>query len=262
MIEDGLRLAEIGSRSDHWNIRAAPPRRGRDPPSECPRGAPAAGPGPPRAQVNEKLQQIFIALTLKAEQEEYVHEGIQWQEVKYFNNKVVCELIEAKRPPGLLLVLDDCCKRMHSRPGWQIDDAFRGDACSAQQRHRHFQPAKTGFVVKHYAGDVAYDTAGFAEANRDELRKDLTEILLASSDAGLRRLYAADAEARRQREADPRSRKGGSGPTAGRKIRDQCSELVAASVCAGTDQPRVASTPRPRREYFVKTGRDNRPLAF
>ena len=26
-----------------------------------------------------------------------------------------------------------------------------------------------GFTVKHYAGDVAYDTAGFAEANRDEL---------------------------------------------------------------------------------------------
>ena len=60
--------------------------------------------------VNEKLQQIFIALTLKAEQEEYVREGIEWKEVKYFNNKVVCELIEAKRPPGILLVLDDCCK--------------------------------------------------------------------------------------------------------------------------------------------------------
>ena len=47
--------------------------------------------------VNEKLQQIFIALTLKAEQEEYVREGIAWKEVKYFNNKVVCELIEAKQ---------------------------------------------------------------------------------------------------------------------------------------------------------------------
>ena len=35
--------------------------------------------------VNEKLQQIFIELTLKAEQEEYVQEGIKWQEIKYFN---------------------------------------------------------------------------------------------------------------------------------------------------------------------------------
>ena len=44
--------------------------------------------------VNEKLQQYFIELTLKAEQEEYIREGIEWQEIDYFNNKVVCDLIE------------------------------------------------------------------------------------------------------------------------------------------------------------------------
>lgn len=51
--------------------------------------------------VNEKLQQIFIELTLKAEQEEYQSEGIQWTPIEFFNNKVVCDLIESKRPsPG------------------------------------------------------------------------------------------------------------------------------------------------------------------
>lgn len=44
--------------------------------------------------VNEKLQQIFIELTLKSEQEEYVREGIPWTQIEYFNNKIVCELIE------------------------------------------------------------------------------------------------------------------------------------------------------------------------
>lgn len=53
--------------------------------------------------VNEKLQQIFIELTLKAEQEEYVNEGIKWNAIDYFNNKVVCDLIEARKPPGALL---------------------------------------------------------------------------------------------------------------------------------------------------------------
>lgn len=33
--------------------------------------------------VNEKLQQYFIELTLKAEQEEYNREGIQWTPIKY-----------------------------------------------------------------------------------------------------------------------------------------------------------------------------------
>lgn len=28
--------------------------------------------------------------------EEYVQEGITWQEVKYFDNKTVCDLIESK----------------------------------------------------------------------------------------------------------------------------------------------------------------------
>lgn len=46
--------------------------------------------------VNEKLQQIFIELTLKAEQEEYVAEGIKWVPIEYFNNKIVCEMIECK----------------------------------------------------------------------------------------------------------------------------------------------------------------------
>ena len=38
--------------------------------------------------VNEKLQQIFIELTLRAEQEEYQREGIAWKAIPFFNNKV------------------------------------------------------------------------------------------------------------------------------------------------------------------------------
>ena len=49
--------------------------------------------------VNEKLQQIFIQLTLKAEQEEYGAEGIQWENIDYFNNKICCDLIEEKVLP-------------------------------------------------------------------------------------------------------------------------------------------------------------------
>ena len=48
---------------------------------------------------NEKLQQLFIELTLKKEQEEYVREGIKWTPVEYFNNKNICDLIENVRLP-------------------------------------------------------------------------------------------------------------------------------------------------------------------
>ena len=58
--------------------------------------------------VNEKLQQIFIQLTLKTEQEEYEREQIQWTPIKYFDNKVVCSLIEDKRPPGGFCSVERC----------------------------------------------------------------------------------------------------------------------------------------------------------
>lgn len=73
--------------------------------------------------VNEKLQQIFIQLTLKAEQvsapvceqycnnnnnvsqEEYVQEGIKWTPIDYFNNQIVCELIESKVQSTIIMTL-------------------------------------------------------------------------------------------------------------------------------------------------------------
>lgn len=58
--------------------------------------------------MNEKLQQIFIDLTLKTEQEEYQAEGIKWENVKYFDNKPCVELIESVRTTALLY-FPSCC---------------------------------------------------------------------------------------------------------------------------------------------------------
>ena len=41
---------------------------------------------------NEKLQQLFIELVLKQQQEEYEREGIEWVHVDYFNNEVNCRV--------------------------------------------------------------------------------------------------------------------------------------------------------------------------
>lgn len=47
-------------------------------------------------------------------QEEYVAENIAWTPIDYFNNQVVCELLEGRQPPGLFLVLDDVCATLHA----------------------------------------------------------------------------------------------------------------------------------------------------
>ena len=90
--------------------------------------------------VNEKLQQIFINLTLKAEQEEYHAEGIKWKEIEYFNNKVVCDLIEEKRPIGIMCVLDDVCATLHAQ-GDGADQkllAKLGESCGTNEWVKSF----------------------------------------------------------------------------------------------------------------------------
>lgn len=43
---------------------------------------------------NEKIHQIVVQMTLKDEQEEYIKEGIEWTRVEFFNNNIICDLIE------------------------------------------------------------------------------------------------------------------------------------------------------------------------
>jgi myosin-1 len=46
--------------------------------------------------VNERLQQVFIELTLKMEQEEYTKEGIKWKPIPY-NNNLPCVQVSLKK---------------------------------------------------------------------------------------------------------------------------------------------------------------------
>uniref|UniRef100_A0A8C1ZJS0 Osteoclast-stimulating factor 1 n=1 Tax=Cyprinus carpio TaxID=7962 RepID=A0A8C1ZJS0_CYPCA len=104
--------------------------------------------------VNEKLQQIFIELTLKAEQEEYVQEGIRWTPIEYFNNKIVCDLIESKlNPPGIMSILDDVCATMHAK-GEGADQTMLQKLRMQINNHEHFNSWNQGFIIHHYAGKV------------------------------------------------------------------------------------------------------------
>ena len=125
--------------------------------------------------VNEKLQQIFIELTLKTEQEEYVREQIQWTPIKYFNNKIVCDLIEERRPPGIFAALNDATATAHADPAAADQSFIQRTAGLAS--NPHFEARGSKFVVKHYAGDVEYRTNGWLEKNKDALYNNLTRVI-------------------------------------------------------------------------------------
>ena len=86
-------------------------------------------------------------------QEEYVQENIKWKTIDYFNNKVVCDLIEAKQPPGIMCALDDVCATMHAVTEG-ADDTLLQKLQSSVGAHQHYQGASAGFVIHHYAGKV------------------------------------------------------------------------------------------------------------
>uniref|UniRef100_A0A8C7ZTH1 Osteoclast-stimulating factor 1 n=1 Tax=Oryzias sinensis TaxID=183150 RepID=A0A8C7ZTH1_9TELE len=166
--------------------------------------------------VNEKLQQIFIELTLKAEQEEYVQEGIKWTPIDYFNNKIVCDLIESKNPPGVMCILDDVCATMHA-VGEGADQTMLQKLRVQINTHEHFNSWNQGFIIHHYAGKVSYDAEGFCERNRDVLFTDLIELMQSSETPFIRALFPENLKADKK----------GRPTTAGSKIKIQANNLVS-----------------------------------
>ncbi|XP_062440138.1 unconventional myosin-Ie isoform X1 [Rhea pennata] len=167
--------------------------------------------------VNEKLQQIFIELTLKAEQEEYVQEGIRWTPIDYFNNKIVCDLIENKvNPPGIMSILDDVCATMHA-VGEGADQTLLQKLQMQIGTHEHFNSWNQGFIIHHYAGKVSYDMDGFCERNRDVLFMDLIELMQSSDLPFIKALFPENLQADKK----------GRPTTAGSKIKKQANDLVA-----------------------------------
>ncbi|KAI8331545.1 P-loop containing nucleoside triphosphate hydrolase protein [Chlamydoabsidia padenii] len=165
--------------------------------------------------VNEKLQQIFIELTLKAEQDEYVKEQIEWTPIKFFNNKVVCDLIEEKRPPGIFAALNDACATAHADPG-AADSSFV-QRLGFLSTNQHFESRGNKFLIRHYAGDVMYNVDGLTDKNKDSLLKDLLDLTASSGDAFISQTLFSE-------RVDPNSKK--RPPTASDKIKASCNALV------------------------------------
>ncbi|XP_072847241.2 unconventional myosin-Ia isoform X1 [Pogona vitticeps] len=164
---------------------------------------------------NEKLQQIFILLTLKEEQEEYIREGITWTPVEFFDNSIICNLIEDNKG-GILAVLDEECLR----PGEVNSDTFLNKLNQTFKAHQCYESRSTQnakmitdnslsgkcFRIHHYAGKVSYNVEGFIEKNNDLLYRDLSQAMWKAKHSLLHSLFP---------EGDPKKASLKRPPTAG-----------------------------------------------
>ncbi|XP_061624189.1 unconventional myosin-Ih isoform X13 [Phyllopteryx taeniolatus] len=157
---------------------------------------------------NEKLQQLFIQLTLKAEQEEYEAEDIEWEPVHFFNNKIICDLVE-ERHRGIISILDEECLR----PGEATDLTFLERLEEQMGTHPHFVSHKLAdkktrrtlergdFRLLHYAGEVTYCVVGFLDKNNDLLYKNIKDLMCQSKNAIVRQCFSCmDPDSRRRPE--------------------------------------------------------------
>ncbi|XP_022596162.1 unconventional myosin-Ib isoform X7 [Seriola dumerili] len=147
---------------------------------------------------NEKLQQIFIELTLREEQEEYVREGIEWTNIEYFNNAIICDLIENNQN-GILAMLDEECLR----PGTVTDETFLDKLNTICAEHQHFESRLSKnskfltdhslphscFRIQHYAGKVLYRVEGFVDKNNDLLYRDLSQAMYKANHSLIKQLF-------------------------------------------------------------------------
>uniref|UniRef100_A0A1I7XSJ0 Myosin motor domain-containing protein n=1 Tax=Heterorhabditis bacteriophora TaxID=37862 RepID=A0A1I7XSJ0_HETBA len=172
---------------------------------------------------NEKLQQLFIELVLKREQEEYEKENIKWTKIEYFNNKIICDVVELPRS-GIFSVLDDACASV----GNVTDEVFLRELDKNLQSHNHYcsrsiKPSEKSlkfeeFRITHYAGDVTYSVYGFMDKNRDTLFQDLKRLMYNSKSDLLKSLFPDGAKSVTEVNRRP--------PTAGYLFKNSMSDLV------------------------------------
>uniref|UniRef100_A0A670Y6N4 Unconventional myosin-VI n=1 Tax=Pseudonaja textilis TaxID=8673 RepID=A0A670Y6N4_PSETE len=148
---------------------------------------------------NEKLQQFFNERILKEEQELYQKEGLGVNEVHYVDNQDCIDLIEGKLI-GILDILDE-----ENRLPQPSDQHFASVIHQKQKQHFRLSiPRKSklavhrnirddeGFIIRHFAGAVCYETTQFVEKNNDALHMSLESLICESKDKFIRLLFESN----------------------------------------------------------------------
>ncbi|KAK2816296.1 hypothetical protein Q7C36_022567 [Tachysurus vachellii] len=138
---------------------------------------------------NEKLQQHFVAHYLKAQQEEYVSEGLQWSFIRYQDNQSCLDLIEGN-PTCIFSLLNEECRLNRASDAKQFRERLQKELSDNGSMSWDKFSKQPHFVVAHYAGKVSYQIEGMMEKNKDPVPPELLSLLKKSVDPLLQSLFA------------------------------------------------------------------------
>lgn len=151
---------------------------------------------------NEKLQQFFNERILKEEQTIYEKEGLHVKRVEFTDNQDCIQLFEAKSA-GIFDLLDE--ESRLPKPNCQhftqaVHAANKGHfrlavpRASKLKSHREIRDDE-GFLVRHFAGAVCYETHSFIDKNNDALHASLRNLMLEANNEMLRNLFVEQNQA-------------------------------------------------------------------
>jgi myosin-6 len=148
---------------------------------------------------NEKLQQFFNERILKEEQSLYEREGLGLKKIDYIDNQDCIDLLEGKSS-GIFDLLDEESKLPKPSP-----THFTATVHSTHSNHfRLAVPRKSklrnhreirddeGFLIRHFAGAVCYETNAFIEKNNDALHASLEGLMVETNNQLLKSLFSTD----------------------------------------------------------------------
>uniref|UniRef100_A0A2K6TL94 Myosin XVA n=1 Tax=Saimiri boliviensis boliviensis TaxID=39432 RepID=A0A2K6TL94_SAIBB len=139
---------------------------------------------------NENLQYLFNKIVFQEEQEEYIREQIDWQEITFADNQPCINLISLK-PYGILRILDDqCCFPQATDHTFLQKCHYHHGANPLYSKPKMPLPE---FTIKHYAGKVTYQVHKFLDKNHDQVRQDVLDLFVRSRTRVVAHLFSSHA---------------------------------------------------------------------
>ncbi|XP_077297660.1 myosin heavy chain 95F jaguar isoform X2 [Arctopsyche grandis] len=147
---------------------------------------------------NEKLQQFFNERILNQEQLLYKQEGLNVPKISYVDNQDCIDVIES-RGGGIFNLLDEESKlpkpdyihftmSVHKQWGGKTNSRLALPRNSRLKSHRTIRDDE-GFLIRHFAGAVCYNTNQFIEKNNDALHASLEFLVQESNNKLIQGLF-------------------------------------------------------------------------
>lgn len=192
---------------------------------------------------NEKLQQHFVAHYLRAQQEEYVSEGLQWSFVKYQDNQSCLDLIEGS-PISVFSLLNEESRLNRASDAKMFRVRLEKELSDNANISWDKFSKVPHFTVAHYAGRVDYQIEGMVEKNKDPVPAELINLFEKSDIPLLQEIFA-------DKKTENPTNRGLSKVTVVSKFKNSLESLM-----------KILHTTTPHYTRCIKPNPDCKPLTF